>query len=166
MRVLVTCGSRLGGTAGLAEEIGGTLRRIGFEADVVPAAEVRSLDGYDAVVVGGALYAGRWHRDARRFVRSFGRELRALPVWLFSSGPLDDSAHERAIPPVPRVARLAARIGARGHTTFGGRLEPGARGVVAGAMAKKLSGDWRRWDEVRTWAIVVGESLRPTVPVP
>lgn len=96
---------------------------------------MRILDGYDAVFIGGALYAGRWHRDARRFVKRHPGALRERPVWLFSSGPLDGSAIE-AIPPVPQVQELPTRIGARGHVTLGGRLPADAKGFPASAMAK------------------------------
>lgn len=53
-------------------------------ADVWPAAAAPLLAPYDVVIVGGALYNDRWHRDAQRFVKRHGRELGALPVWLFS----------------------------------------------------------------------------------
>ena len=69
MHVLVAYGSKMGGTAGIAELIGDALTDAGFQADVRPVAEVSQLDRYDAVVIGGALYTGHWHRQARRFVR-------------------------------------------------------------------------------------------------
>jgi hypothetical protein len=93
--------------------------------------------------VGGALYNNRWHRDAQRFVRRHSRELGALPVWLFSSGPLGDAEQQSDIPPVRGVARLMHRIGARGHETFGGRLLPDPPGFLAPAMVKTWAGDWR-----------------------
>lgn len=152
MRMLVTYGSKLGGTAGLAQMVGDALRRHGCEVSVLPARDVASVAGYDGVVVGGALYAARWHRDAARFVKRHRRQLRALPVWLFSSGPLDDSAETREIAPVGQVRRLMRLVGAEGHETFGGRLEPDATGFMAGAMAKKSSGDWRDPDHATRWA--------------
>lgn len=164
MRVLVSFGSKRGGTAGLAAMIGEALTEAGFDAVVSPAKDVRDLGGVDAVIVAGALYAYRWHRDARRFVRRNATALRELPVWLVSSGPLDGSAEERDIPPTPQVAKLARRIGARGHVTFGGRLEPDAKGFPASAMAKKNAGDWRSPAQVRSWvATVVGGLQRPGI---
>ena len=110
------------------------------------------LEGYDAVVLGGALYMGRWHSDARRFARRYAADLRTMPVWLFSSGPLDRSADEKEIPAVGFVAKLAAEVGARGHATFGGCLAPDASGLIAGAVAKKSAGDYRDWDPIRVGA--------------
>lgn len=154
MKALVVYGSKLGGTEGLAEMIGQALTELQWQVTVRSAAvKQHDLGEYDAVVIGGALYAGRWHKDARRFVRREREALRLSPVWLFSSGPLGESAESAiSIGPVAQVVRLMADIGARGHATFGGRLSPDVTGFPARAMAKKMSGDWRDDEQVRSWA--------------
>jgi menaquinone-dependent protoporphyrinogen oxidase len=159
MRILVAYGSKLGGTAGLAQMIGGELTALGHQAIVKPAGDVRVLDDVDAVIIAGALYANRWHGDARSLIRRQAEKLRQLPVWLVASGPLDDSAVTREIRPVRHVVQAAARIGARGQVTFGGRLAPDATGFLAAAMAKKRSGDWRDPVQVKAWTSQVVESL-------
>ncbi|MFD8008773.1 hypothetical protein [Streptomyces sp. NPDC058955] len=58
-RVLVAYVSRHDATAGIADEIGRTLRDDGLDADVLPADAATDVSGYDGVVPGGALYAGR-----------------------------------------------------------------------------------------------------------
>lgn len=158
-RVLVAYGSKMGGTRGLAEMLGTELVANGVEVKVHNASGVRNLNGFDAVVLGGALYALRWHKDARRFVRRHRRTLQTLPVWLFSSGPLDDSATREEIPPVRYVRRAMERIGALGHMTFGGRMPADARGFPAASMARDNAGDWRDPDQVRTWAKEIAEHL-------
>ncbi len=164
MRILVTFGSSRGGTEGLAQMVGDGLREAGATVDVLPPLQVKHVDTYDAVVVGGALYAFRWHRDARHFVKRHSRELRERPTFFFSSGPLDTSARERVIPPVKGVEALMAEVGARGHQTFGGRLTPDARGFIAGKMAVKHSGDWRDPEHVREWAQTVTAAIREPEP--
>ena len=166
MTVLVTYGSTRGGTEELAQTVADALRQEGLAVDVVPARAVRGVGGYDAVVVGGALYAFHWHRDARRFVKRHTAELRRRPTYFFSSGPLDDSAVQGGIPPVKGVDALMRRVGARGHATFGGRLSPEAKGFPASAMAKKHAGDWRDPDQVRTWAGAIAPQLRAGVAQP
>ena len=161
MRVLIAYGTKLGGTAGIAEMLGQTLTDQGLDVDVRDAREVAGVAGYDAVVVGGALYAYRWHRDARRFVRRHHKELATKPTWLFSSGPLDDSAAEKEIPPVPGVERAARRIGARGHRTFGGAMPADAPGVIIGAMARDHAGDWRDPAAIARWAHEIALALQP-----
>ena len=160
MRILVTVGSARGGTEGLGEMVAGDLREEGFEVDLRPPQQVRRLEGYDAVVVGGALYAFRWHKAARRFVKRHVTELRSRPTYFFSSGPLDDSAAGKDIPPVKGVQALMQRAGARGHVTFGGRLAPDAKGFPASAMAKKHAGDWRDPGQVKEWTHTVATQLR------
>jgi menaquinone-dependent protoporphyrinogen oxidase len=167
MRILVAYGSSRGGTEGLAHMVADGLRETGCAADVVPAGTVRRIHGYDAVVVlGGALYASRWHRAARRFVRRHAAELRRLPVYFFSSGPLDDSAAKGDSQPVKSVAALMDRVGARGHVTFGGRLSQHARGFPASAMAKRNAGDWARFCPGPRMAHSVAAQLREGSSLP
>lgn len=164
MRVLVTWGSKRGGTEGIARSVARTLEEQGFEVSALGPREALRAHGFDAVVVGGALYATRWHRDARRFVRAREKELRTVPVWFFSSGPLDDSADATEIPPTKQVAILMERVGAQGHATFGGRLEKNARGFPASAMAKKSAGDFRNETRIRDFAEGIADALPSARP--
>ena len=152
-RVLIAYGSKNGGTAEIAKWIGAAMEDDGLDVVVQPAGKVRSVAGFDAVVLGGALYANRWHPDARRFVRRHARRLKGRPVWLFSSGPLDRTAEERDIGPVPGAAKALERLGARGHITFGGRLGPDSRGWIAKKMVQNgRGGDFRAPERVEAWA--------------
>jgi menaquinone-dependent protoporphyrinogen oxidase len=160
MHVLVTFGSTRGGTEGLAHMIADCLREDGNDVDVLSPRRAGRLDGYDMVVVGGALYAFRWHRASRWFVKRHLAELRQRPTYFFSSGPLDDSARRSDIPPVKGVQALMDKVGARGHVTFGGRLAADAKGFPASAMAKKQSGDWRDPAHVREWTRTIESQLR------
>jgi menaquinone-dependent protoporphyrinogen oxidase len=159
MHVLVTYASKRGGTAGLAAMLAEALQTEGFEVDRLEVGDVRTFDGVDAVLLGSGLYANRWLRPARRFADRHQTELRARPVWLFSSGPLDDRAAREKVPPTKQVIRIGAAVGSRGHMTFGGRLAPDATGFPAKAMAKKHSGDWRDRDHVARWAHEVAVAL-------
>jgi menaquinone-dependent protoporphyrinogen oxidase len=162
--ILVTYGSKRGGTAEVAHRIAEMLRERGFVVECCAAASVRDVDRYGAVIVGGALYMMRWVREARRFVARHATALRARPVWMFSSGPLDDSANQRELEAVPTVQRLLAHVGARGHVTFGGRLTADATGLFASAMAKKMAGDWRDWTRVDAWAGSIATALAAEPP--
>lgn len=153
MRILIAFGSKRGGTLGLAQTIGEVLTQAGHQVDVRPAYELDGLQGWDAAIVGGALYAGFWLRSTRRFVERHVDELERMPVWFFSSGPLDDSASKAEIPPTAQVRRLMERIHARGHATFGGRLEPESKGFIAHAMVKQgRAGDWLDLEAVKFWS--------------
>ena len=157
MRVLVVHGSKHGGTAGLAAMVRGALRARGFDVAIYPAGWVRRVHGFDVVVVGGALHHGRWHHQTRRFVHRHRHALRACDVWFFSSGPLDASARDGAIPPTSDVARLMRRVGARGHMTFGGCRPPGR--VDEGGGAWRPEDDWRDPVHVTEWVGSIADAL-------
>ncbi|MFJ2738159.1 flavodoxin domain-containing protein [Streptomyces sp. NPDC087440] len=164
-RALVAYGTKNGSTAGIAEVVGEALRCCGMEAEVCSAAEVEDVTSYDLVVLGGALYAGRWHGDAVRFARRHRAELLHRSVWLFSSGPLDPSAGERNIPPVRGARRVMDRLDAREHATFGGRLEQGAQGRMARMIvASGRGGDFRDFGAISAWAADMALKLGAEVP--
>lgn len=163
MKVLVSAASKHGATTEIAAEVGAALHAAGVEAFVVAPAEVVSVDGYDAAVIGSAVYVGHWLEAARMLVEREQEALRAIPVWLFSSGPIGD-------PPKPveepaEAAPLAQLIGARGHRVFAGEVDRkklgfGERAVVAAVRAP--DGDFRPWGEIEAWAREIAASLRAT----
>ncbi|MGW0566040.1 flavodoxin domain-containing protein [Streptomyces tauricus] len=160
-RVLVAYGTKNGSTAQIAETIAAVLRKNGLTVESLPARSVTGdISSYDAVVVGGGLYAGHWRREARRFLRRHRAELAGRPLWLFSSGPLDASASERDIPPVSDVKRAMDRLDVREHVTFGGCLEEGAKGFVAGMIIRSgKGGDFRDFAAIEAWAAWIGAEL-------
>ena len=162
MLVLVVYGSKRGGTAELARMVGKAFAERGWSVEVRPASDVTSVTGADAVVVGGALYFNRWHRDSVRFVKRHAAALRELPVWFFSSGPLDDSARAGDLAAVGQVQALAASIEVYGHMTFGGRLQTNPQGFLARWMAKTSAGDWRDPQQVREWVHQICTHDMPT----
>jgi menaquinone-dependent protoporphyrinogen oxidase len=152
VRVLVAHGSEHGGTAGLGRMIAEAFVARGIPADVGDAAEVDDLSLYDVVVLGGALYNDRWHPDAREFAERNASTLSAMPVWLFSTGPLDDSARLGAIAPVEGVRRLANRLDVNGHMTFGGVLRAEDT-TYLDRIRRRRPGDYRSREQVEEWVV-------------
>lgn len=162
MRILVSAASKHGATAEIAEAIAETLREAGLEADLRPPAEVETLDGYDAVVLGSAVYAGRWIDDARHFAERHRPALLERPVWLFSSGPIGEPLAPTE-EPVDAVRQHEA-LAARDHRVFPGRINPSDLSWVERTitrMVKAPDGDFRDWDAVRTWAAGIAGELQP-----
>jgi len=158
MPVLVAYATKHGSTAEIAEAIGAVLREAGHEVDVRNARDVPRLDRYAAVVLGSALYSAHWQRDANRFVKRHLEALQKVPVWLFSSGPLDHSAEFDDIPLTPHVAPDVEPIGARDHRTFGGRLLE-TTAAEAGILETHRVGEFRNWDHIRAWAGEIAGTL-------
>ena len=153
LRVLVAYSSIHGSTAEIARAVALTLYRTGLDVDVLPVSDVNDVSGYDSVVLGSAVYGGRWRMDAVAFLSQFSAVLAKKEVWLFQSGPLGHSA-QRTVEELPfDVAMIAEQLHVNGHVTFGGKHD----GTVGGPAARFLSragfvGDYRDFGKVRTWA--------------
>ncbi|MEA3375393.1 MAG: flavodoxin domain-containing protein, partial [Chloroflexota bacterium] len=63
-QVLVAYATKHGATAEIAKKVGQVLREAGLPTDVLPAGDVGDLTSYSAVVLGSAIYIGRWRKDA------------------------------------------------------------------------------------------------------
>ena len=87
-QVLVTYASKYGATAEIAEKIGEVLGQAGLHTDVQPVEEVSDLTPYKAVILGSAVYIGRWRRSAVKFLEANENLLAERMVWFFSSGPI------------------------------------------------------------------------------
>jgi len=168
-RVLVAVASRHGGTREIAEAIARELEGAGLTVDVRAPEEVAGLAPYRAVVLGSAVYFGRWLAPARDLAQRLADDPRDPPVWLFSSGPLGDPLRPDADSAVD-VSEVLASTRAREHRLFGGRLDRARLGLRERAIARAVhasEGDYRDWPEVRRWAAAVaGEIARQPHPVP
>lgn len=157
--VLVAYATKYGSTREIAEAIGETIAGAGLPVEVRPARDVRDLSPYAAVVLGSALYSAHWRREANRFVRAHRDALRERSVWLFSSGPLDQSANLADIPMTEHVRPEVEAIDPRGHRTFGGRLLPGTPGLDEAVLATHRTGDFRDFTRIRAWAQEIADTL-------
>ncbi|MET0551489.1 MAG: flavodoxin domain-containing protein [Vicinamibacteria bacterium] len=166
MRVLVAAASRHESTAEVAEQIARALSGAGHDVVRLRVEEVVDVTGYDAVVVGSAIYYGRWLRAALGLVEAHQAALARLPLWLFSVGALVDDAPAAAPPPL--VAEVVRRTAARGHRSFRGALAAerlGWRERLAVLLVRAPYGDFRDWAAVRAWAETIAHALaEPRVP--
>jgi menaquinone-dependent protoporphyrinogen IX oxidase len=81
-KVLVAYATSAGSTAEVAEAVAEELAKSALQVEVLPIGEVKTLEGYDAAVVGGPMIMG-WHRGARRFLKVHRRALREIPLAVF-----------------------------------------------------------------------------------
>jgi menaquinone-dependent protoporphyrinogen oxidase len=68
-RTLIAYASRAGSTAEVAEAIGEVLRESGIDVDVRSVKDVPDVAGYNSLVLGSAIWAGRPLPEMRRFVK-------------------------------------------------------------------------------------------------
>jgi menaquinone-dependent protoporphyrinogen oxidase len=161
--ILVAYATKHGSTREVAEVIATALRDEGHDAEVVAAADVRAFDDYDAVVLGGALYMGRWHREAVRFLKRYRKALAGVPLAVFAMGPKtlaeEDVAASRsqldgALAGFPELEPAAVAI-------FGGVVDPARLHFPFSHMP---ASDARDWEVVDAWAHEVGRLCAEPVP--
>ena len=163
MRVLISAASKHGATAEIAQAIGDMLSSAGIETDVRRPEDVVSVAQYDGVVLGSAVYAGHWLDSAKKLVERESAALASRPVWLFSSGPIGETAKPEEEP--ADVARLREATHALDHRIFAGKLDRtqlglGERTILA--VVRAPQGDFRPWAEVAAWASSIAETLKAT----
>lgn len=150
-RVLVAHASRHGSTREVAEAVAATLRARGFAVDVMAASDVSHLRRYAGVVLGGALYTGRLHKDARRFLARHQAALAGRAVAVFALGPRTlepaDVASsraqlDRALATTPRLAPVSVAI-------FGGVVKPEE---LHFPLSRMPASDARDWAAIDDWA--------------
>jgi menaquinone-dependent protoporphyrinogen oxidase len=190
--VLIVHASRHGGTAGIADRLGESLRNQGIEAMVAPASSRPNPVGFDAVLVGSGVYMGSWLRDGIDYLELNVATLATRPTWFFSSGPLPSAdapkpadvgdRYDGALGPAEgpgsggrkAIEGLAERIGIRGHKVFQGRFDPNdPPKVLAERIARLLppvknilpDGDFREWDVIDAWAVEIAAEVKGLVAV-
>jgi menaquinone-dependent protoporphyrinogen oxidase len=146
--ILVAYASKRGSTAEVATFVGKRLRERGLVVDVHNAAEVESLASYDGVVLGGSLYFGRWHDDARAFLERFRTPLADRPLAVFALGPKTASEPDLA----ESRTQLDHALDDAEPTTvavFGGVIDPKK---LRFPFNRLPASDARDWTAIAAWA--------------
>ncbi|QNG38640.1 flavodoxin [Geodermatophilaceae bacterium NBWT11] len=162
-RVLVAYSSRHEATAEIARCLADAVRSGSGDTavvDVRDVVDVPDVAGWDAVVLGSAVYAGRWTREARDAVERCAVELGRRPVWLFSSGPVGDPPRPDA--DLVDVDEELALTKAREHRVFTGLLDRDRLSAVERLVTRLFragTGDGRDWPAIRAWGTAIGVEL-------
>jgi menaquinone-dependent protoporphyrinogen oxidase len=160
MLMLIAVSSKHGSTREIAESIAETIRESGIEVVVADAQDVESVAPYDAVVIGSAIFMGRWMGPARELVNRSVDVLRTRPVWLFSSGPMGRDIVDPA--DAAEGLKLLELVGGRDHRVFPGKADKAELGFTERTilrMVKNPYGDHRDWPAIREWAMSIATEL-------
>lgn len=164
--VLIAFATKYGATAEIAEKIAEILRSEGLPVEVKLADEVHDLSAYQAVVLGSAVYAGQWRKEAAEFLKNNEKALAQRLTWLFSSGPTGEGdpvdlmkgwRFPEALLPI------AERIQPREIVLFHGVLDMKKMNFAERLLIKGMkapTGDFREWDSIQTWAQSIAQTLQ------
>ena len=167
-KILVAYATKYGATAEIAEAIGRALAEAGQSVDVLPVEQVRDLAPYSAVVLGSAVYAGNWRKEAATFLKEHEWELTERPVWLFSSGPSGEGDPVELMKGwrFPEAQRAVAdRIGPRDIAFFHGKIDPKKLDLGERLIVKAITapvGDYRDWEAISAWASDIARTVSPS----
>jgi menaquinone-dependent protoporphyrinogen oxidase len=155
--ILIGYATRYGSTREVSEAIAETLRKAGAAVDPQPVRNVRTLEGYRAVVLGAPLFMYGWHADALQFLSKQSKALARMPVALFALGPTHSPhdpkewADSRA-----QLGKALAKFGWLKPVAlemFGGKFDPKDLRFPLNKLAgPEPASDIRDWDAIRAWA--------------
>jgi menaquinone-dependent protoporphyrinogen oxidase len=163
--VLVAYASKHGSTAEIAQVIGDTLGHNGFSVDVLSVEQVAMVRDYDAIVLGGSVYTGKWLKEAVNFLWTNSQSLRDIPLYIFSSGPIGegdpiDMMDGFTIP--NEIQDLTAEMNLRDVRVFHGKIDLRKLTLAELMLFKSVAartGDYRKWDAIKLWAQHLSDEL-------
>jgi len=164
--ILLGYATRYGSTKEAADVVAATLQEAGFQVDLQPAREVKSLVGYGAVVLGAPLQMYHWHEDVIRLLLRHQKAIQQVPVAVFALGPTTSPYDEKEwtsarqqldgdLATMPWFSPLDVRI-------FGGRMDPAKLRFPMNLFSKAVpASDMLDLADVRAWAADLAGKLHP-----
>ena len=167
--VLVAYATKYGSTQEVAEAVAAALRESGLKVDVHPAREVRGLEGYDAVVLGAALYMYKWHKDALGFLSKHRKALAGRPVAVFALGPVhvphDEKEWQGSRAQLDKELAKHSWLKPVAVEILGGKFDPTKLSFPWNKFAgKEPPSDARDWTVIRAWAAGISKLLSRQAP--
>jgi menaquinone-dependent protoporphyrinogen oxidase len=168
IRILVAYASKHGATAEIAERIGRVLRGVGLWTDVEPIEQVAALAPYQAVVLGSAVYMGRWRAEARRFLKEHRDDLADRDVWIFSSGPTgrgDPKTLTKGWTLPTALTDDVEHVKPHDVALFHGAIDPAELTMFERWIVRRVGapeGDFREPEAIEAWARTIVGALRET----
>ena len=160
--VLVAYATRHESTRGIAAAIAEVLGAAGVAVRLEALDAVGDLRAFRAAIIGCTIFAGEWMPGAHAFLVAHERQLEAMPVWLFASGPAEPLPDGATVEVPVALIGVIERIGPRDVALFAGSLQPhhiGAGLRILARLARSSFTEHRDWTAVERWARQVAEEL-------
>ena len=158
-KVLVTYASKYGSTGGVADAIGKELCSKDVTSDVALINNAGNIGSYQGVVIGSAIYMGKWMSEAVDFVKKNKDTLRQMPVAYFLvcmtlSKPTEEN-RAKVLSYMDSILKAVPEIKPVGIGTFAGALDYNNLSWLNKKILKSKGtpeGDFRDWKAIQAWA--------------
>jgi len=158
-RILIAYASRAGSTGEVAEAIAEVLCQEDLAVDLRLAQNVSDVSAYRAVVVGSAIYMGRWLSEAVDFLEAHRDALSRTPVACFTvcltiKDDTDENRRTVAAYFDP-VRERVPEVRPRDVGLFAGSLQGDNLSALYRLIVKTMDmpeGDYRDWTSIQAWA--------------
>ncbi len=165
-KILVAYASKCGATAEIAAAIAESLCAGGLSAELQKVNNIRSIGGYQGIVLGTAIYMGKPLKEAVAFVEKFGNQMGNLPFAVFDVClTMKDATPENEKIALDYLKPISAGIPPIKTGAFSGRINlatlPPLYRMFAQADNEGIlaEGDFRDWEAISTWAEDLGVVL-------
>lgn len=165
-KVLVAFTTRYGSTEETARVVASVLGAEGLPVEVRSIEQVATWQSSSAVVLVAALYMGKLHRKAWRFLKTWRMELEHVPVALVVPGPLSTDVDEwigarlqleKELKRLPWLHPIAQEI-------VGGKWNPANMSFLfRWTMRNQPVRDARDWPAIRAFARDLAGLLQPAL---
>lgn len=170
IKVLVAYASSHGSTQEIAEVVAEVLREHGLAVDIQPMRRVRTLSGYQAVVLGAPIYLFHLHKDALHFLSQHKEGLASdLPVAIFAGGPFatdDQKEWQEVRHQLDQELAKFLWLKPVAVELVGGKFDPATLHFpwsLIPALRQMPASDLRDWAAIRAWAGSLAELFQPVM---
>jgi menaquinone-dependent protoporphyrinogen oxidase len=158
-KVLVTYASKYGSTGGVADAIGKELCSKDVTTDVALISNAGNIGSYQGVVIGSAIYMGKWMSEAVDFVKKNKDTLRQMPVAYFLvcmtlARPTEEN-RAKVLSYMDPILKAVPEIKPVSIGTFAGALDYNNLSWLNKKILKSKGtpeGDFRDWNSIHAWA--------------
>ncbi len=158
-KVLVTYASKYGSTGGVADAIRKELCSKDVTTDMALISNAGNIGSYQGVVIGSAIYMGKWMSEAVDFVKKNKDTLRQMPVAYFLvcmtlARPTEEN-RAKVLSYMDPILKAVPEIKPVGIGTFAGALDYNNLSWLNKKILKSKGtpeGDFRDWNSIRAWA--------------
>ena len=164
--ILVAYASKYGSTGGVAEAIGKELCMKGAKVNVALIKNVKNLSAYQGIVVGGAIFRGKWMSEAVNFVKTNADTLRQVPVAYFMvcmimHQPTEEN-RRKSLSFLDPVLQTVPQVKPVDIAPFAGAMHYQNLSWLNKEILQSKGlpeGDFRDWEGIRAWARGLDSSL-------